>query len=183
MAMETRILKISSCKAGGSAGAQTLKYRVNLPSQWIRAMGLDGQEQELLMGFDGEQITIRKNFATEIDRFLAQAIAQGHDVFEYRYYNGDQLCSRIMADFTAYSIRVENQQDALVVHMAFGVTPNPSWPDFMAFLEERCVPSTREGLGDYLSTIGLDRYDPVSIVAVTQGRMAEDKQWLEVVKR
>ena len=50
----------------------------------------------------------------------------------------------------------------------------------MAFLEERCVPRQREGLQDYLEALGLDHYDPLEIVLRTEGRMAEDQQWLSV---
>ncbi len=181
--METRVLKLSSVKAGGSAGTNTLKYRLGLPSQWVKAMGLDGAEQDLLVGFDGTQITIRKNLTSQIDQFLGQAVAQNHKVWEYHYYNGKSLCSRIVADFTACAIRVENKPDALLIHTAFGATESPAWSDFIDFLEERCVPRKREGIADYLATLGLKKYDPVEITSAIQGRMAEDQQWLEVVER
>ena len=58
----------------------------------------------------------------------------------------------------------------------------PTWVDLMAFLEERCVPRQREGIREYLDTLGLDEYDPWEIVKHTQGRMAEDQQWIEVVE-
>ena len=51
-----------------------------------------------------------------------------------------------------------------------------------AFLEERCVPRQREGIREYLETLGLDEYDPWEIIKRTQGRMAEDQQWIEVVE-
>ena len=56
----------------------------------------------------------------------------------------------------------------------------PTWSDFEAFLEERCVPRQRAGLREYLEALGLEEYDPLAIVQRTQGRMAEDDQWMEV---
>ncbi|MEG0756709.1 MAG: Hin recombinase, partial [Oscillospiraceae bacterium] len=66
------------------------------------------------------------------------------------------------------------------VKTAFGNNPLPTWADFQAFLEERCVPRHRAGLREYLEAIGVDAYDPLTIVEKTAGRMAEDKQWLTV---
>ena len=53
--------------------------------------------------------------------------------------------------------------------------------DFQAFLEERCIPRQRAGLREYLEAIGVAEYDPLQIIRKTQGRMAEDQQWLEVL--
>ena len=67
------------------------------------------------------------------------------------------------------------------VKTAFGNNPRPSWADFQAFLEERCVPRQRAGLREYLEAIGVAEYDPLQIIQKTKGRMAEDQQWLEVL--
>ena len=40
----------------------------------------------------------------------------------------------------------------------------------------------REGIREYLDVLGLDEYDPWEIVKRTQGRMAEDQQWIEVAE-
>lgn len=40
----------------------------------------------------------------------------------------------------------------------------------------------REGIREYLDVLGLDEYDPWEIVKRTQGRMAEDEQWIEVAE-
>ncbi|MED9969369.1 MAG: hypothetical protein UFA98_05070 [Ruminococcus sp.] len=50
----------------------------------------------------------------------------------------------------------------------------------MEFLEERCIPRTRDGLKYYLDAIGVDEYNPFEIIKKTQGRMAEDHQWIEL---
>ena len=64
--------------------------------------------------------------------------------------------------------------------LPFGNNQNPSWEDYLHFLESRCIPRTRAGLREYLETIGVDHYDPLEIIRKTQGRMAEDDLWLTV---
>ena len=68
-----------------------------------------------------------------------------------------------------------------LLRTAFGNNLRPSWADFQAFLEERCIPRQRAGLREYLEAIGVAEYDPLQIIRKTQGRMAEDQQWLEVL--
>lgn len=65
-----------------------------------------------------------------------------------------------------------------LLHTAFGCNKAPSWEDYQAFLEDRCIPRARAGLRDYLATIGLEEYDPLEIIKKTSGRMAEDHQWI-----
>lgn len=40
----------------------------------------------------------------------------------------------------------------------------------------------RDGLRYYLQELGLDHYEPLAIVRKTQGRMAEDNCWLDIVE-
>ena len=40
---------------------------------------------------------------------------------------------------------------------------------------------TRKGLDYYLDAVGVPEYDPVLLVEKTQGRMAEDHKWLEII--
>ena len=67
-----------------------------------------------------------------------------------------------------------------IVKTAFGENGIPNWDDFERFLEERCMPKSRAGIREYLETIGVDEYNPIEIIKKTKGRMAEDKQWLEL---
>ena len=64
---------------------------------------------------------------------------------------------------------------------AFGVNETPSWEDFLDFLADRCNPKTRKGMDYYLDAVGVPEYDPVQLVENTQGRMAEDHKWLEII--
>ena len=34
---------------------------------------------------------------------------------------------------------------------------------------------------EYLEALGMDEYNPLEIIKRTQGRMAEDDQWIEVI--
>lgn len=55
--MEIRIKKITKLKPSGTAGKGSKRYRVELPSVWIEALGMD----ESLTGrfiFDGKSIKI-----------------------------------------------------------------------------------------------------------------------------
>ena len=68
-----------------------------------------------------------------------------------------------------------------VIHQAFGVKAKPNWEDFEYFLESRCFPRTRDHLKLVLRDLGLDSYDPLAIIEKTEGRMAEDKQWINLM--
>ncbi len=102
-----------------------------------------------------------------------------HDMQRFCFYDGQTLCTIITADFTTQQIWIQNECDTLV-KTAFGNNLTPSWADFQSFLEDRCIPWQRAGLREYLKGIGVDRYDPLQIIAKTAGRMAEDDQWLKV---
>lgn len=45
----------------------------------------------------------------------------------------------------------------------------------------RCFPRSRANLKEILRDIGVDSYDPLQIIEKTDGRMAEDKQWIEII--
>lgn len=104
---------------------------------------------------------------------------QAHTLREYQYYDKDTLCSIIDADFTTKQVRVENKVDS-ILDTAFGVNTEPTWDDFLIFLESRCIPRTRSGLNYYLDAVGGSEYDPIQLVEKTHGRMAEDHKWLKI---
>lgn len=179
--MERRELKISSGASGGTAAAGARTYRVTLPSNWIKQMGLDQEGSKVDVVFDGTSIVIRPKMEGDIASFQSQAINAGHSVVKYEYFDKENLCSTLICDFTVKNLRVKNHTEQLL-KTAFGILKNPDWKDFMEFLEERCVPKTRENIGYILNEIELAEYDPVQIVEKTQGRMAEDEQWLRITK-
>ena len=85
----------------------------------------------------------------------------------------------IEADFKKETIHIINYTNR-ILDTAFGVNENPTWDDFQMFLESRCFPRTRDKIKLQLKEIGLDFYDPLSIIDKTDGRMAEDDLWLKV---
>lgn len=91
----------------------------------------------------------------------------------------DECCTEILIDFKEQRIAIQNKTDDLL-HRAFGIKAKPTWEDFEEFLESRCFPRSREGLSLILEDLGLDFYDPLSIIEKTRGRMAEDAQWLKI---
>ena len=177
--MDRRSVKIMRRKAGGTAGKNAEKYSLDLPAGWLHTMGLS-KEERMEISFDGEKIIIRPLASTDPEVFRRNAEQKGHRLKEYRYYDGDILCTVILADFTAEQICIENKVVALL-DTAFGVNETPSWEDFLAFLADRCIPKTRKGLDRYLDAVGVPEYDPVQLVEKTQGRMAEDHKWLEII--
>ena len=181
MALEERRAKILINKAGGTAGPEAKSYRVALPSAWMKALGIRENDREVTLQFDGESITIRRPSAPGYAAFLNSARGQGHDLLLLRFYDGDTLCTKICADKTARQLAIENLvSDPLST--AFGVNVSPTWEEFQAFLESRCVPRARDGLRHYLKELGLDRYEPLAIIRKTQGRMAEDNCHLEITE-
>lgn len=91
----------------------------------------------------------------------------------------EECCTEILIDFREQKIAIQNETDNLL-HRAFGIKAKPTWEDFEEFLESRCFPRTREGISLILEDLELDFYDPLSIVEKTQGRMAEDAQWIKI---
>lgn len=104
---------------------------------------------------------------------------EGHEVVQYEYFDGEELCSTIVCDFTEKVVKVQNHTDQ-ILKTAFGISENPSWEEFLEFLEERCVPRSRDNVRGFLAGLGLFEYDPIAIVEKTHGRMAEDAQWLKI---
>lgn len=175
--MERRGAKINISMAGGTAGVGAKTCKVTLPSAWLSALGLGAARREVILSFDGEQITVSP--ALDMEEYARKKRLMGHRVLSLRYYDGDQLCTLIYADLTDHTVQVRNDTTDWV-KTAFGKKALPTWEDLSAFLEERCIPRGRAGLQDYLAGIGLNEYDPLEIVKKTGGRMAEDRQWLEV---
>ncbi|MCD7957667.1 MAG: Hin recombinase [Lachnospiraceae bacterium] len=91
----------------------------------------------------------------------------------------EELCTVILIDFRDQEVVIRNHTMD-VLHRAFGIIEKPDWAYFEEFLEERCFPKTRFQLSLILSDLGLDFYDPLAIIEKTQGRMAEDHQWIRI---
>lgn len=57
---ETRHGKISICKPGGTAGNGSKTYRLIIPNNWMNELNITPEDREVLLEFDGKQITIKK---------------------------------------------------------------------------------------------------------------------------
>lgn len=158
---EKRQAKLIVGKAGGTAGKGSKTYKVALPSKWVAALNLTDYKTEI--SFDGEKIIISSRLNT--DEFLKRKKALGHKLVKLDLYDKESLCTTIIADF--------------IIKTAFGNNEVPTWEDFQDFLEERCVPRSRGGIREYLEAIGVEEYNPFEIIKKTNGRMAEDYQWIK----
>lgn len=172
--MERRIAKLIVGKAGGTAGKGCKTYKVSIPSKWVAELCLRDSKMEI--AFDGEKIIISPHLS--MDEFLEKKKSLGHNLMKLEFYDSEILCTRIVADFTDETISHENTTEH-IVKTAFGKNAAPTWEDFQNFLEERCVPKSRSGIREYLETIGVESYEPLEIIKKTNGRMAEDNQWLK----
>jgi hypothetical protein len=179
--MEVRDARILINRAGGNASPEARSYRVTLPSNWMNALGVKEGHREVSLQFDGEAITIRLRAPAGYDAFLQNARQLGHELLILYVYDGSTLCTKICADRTARTLTIQNETKDLL-STAFGVIESPSWSDLESFLEDRCISRHRDGLDHYLAALGLDKYDPLEIIRKTDGRMAEDDQWIKIVE-
>lgn len=60
MTIENRQLKAIVGKAGGTAGSESLNYKMTIPSKWANEMGITKDNRDLNVSFDGKKITIEK---------------------------------------------------------------------------------------------------------------------------
>ena len=176
--MEKRLAKICINAAGGTAAKGAKTYKLTIPSTWIAAMGINEDNREVELTFDDDRIIVARPL--DMSQFAWRNLNKGHELKTFLYHDGCEIYTRILADFTDKTVCVENYTDNLI-KTAFGNNTMPTWDDFMEFLEERCVPRERTGIFEYLEALGLDEYNPLEIIKRTQGRMAEDDQWIEVL--
>ena len=175
--MEYRTGKIIVSSAGGTAATGSKTYKVSIPSLWIKEMGLNESKRDIEFMFDGNCIYIMAE--KSIEEFISQKKAIGHNLKKLSYYDDNELCTVICADFTDKMLKVKNHTDD-IVKTAFGNNKRPTWDDFMNFLEERCIPKSRSGIREYLEAIDVAEYNPLEIIRKTKGKMAEDSQWIEM---
>ena len=91
----------------------------------------------------------------------------------------DECCTQILVDFKHEKIAIRNTTDKIMLR-AFGINRNPTWEDFLEFLEDRCFPRTRDNLKLILRDLELDFYEPFNIIEKSKGRMGEDMQWIKI---
>lgn len=174
--MEKRTGNLIVQAPGGTAAKNSSTYKVALPSSWIKAMGFAEGERQIELHFDGTAISIARK--QTMQSFLDNGKLKNDKLMILSYYDGETLCTKIAANISERTLVAENYT-ADPISRAFGNNA-PTWEDLQSFLEDRCIPRTRGGLREYLEEIGVDTYAPLEIIQKTQGRMAEDNQWLKV---
>ena len=130
--MERRIVNLIVGKAGGTAGKDSKTYKVSLPSKWVAELGLTDTKMEI--SFDGERIIISPHLS--MDEFLEKKESLSHKLLKLEFYDGEILCTKIIADFTDETLSAQNTTEH-IVKTAFGKNETPIWDDFLNFLEAR----------------------------------------------
>lgn len=175
--MERRQGKVIIHASGGTASKGSSTYKVTLPSAWMKELGVNEQNRGVELTFDGNTISIVKRRAS--DEVVSERQADSNVGMKLKFYDRDLLCTTIIADTVKQTVTIQNHTDH-IIKTAFGNNCSPTWEDFMLFLEDRCIPRTRAGLREYLEQIGVEEYDPIEIIKKTEGRMAEDGQWIKI---
>ena len=175
--MERRQGKIIIHASGGTAAKGANTYKLTLPSAWMKEMGINESDREVELSFDGSIITIARRLS--VDEFISAKREQGHALMKLSYFDGEELCTTIIADNMERVLCIENHTDR-VIKTAFGNNAVPTWEDLQHFLEERCIPRARAGLREYLETIGVETERHGIVTAKLEGRMAEDEQWIRI---
>ena len=85
----------------------------------------------------------------------------------------------IDVNYKLKTVKIKNF-DSDPVNLAFGINLTPTFEDFEAFLESRCFPRQRDFMKLHLKELGLDYYDPLSIIRKTKGHLAGDYFELEI---
>lgn len=97
------------------------------------------------------------------------------------YMRNKEVFTSILVNFRDERIYIKNFTEH-PLKCAFGVKRNPTWDDFNYFLEERCVPRSRDHMKLILKDYGLTFHDPISIIEKTGGVMAEDDFCLKIYR-
>lgn len=88
-------------------------------------------------------------------------------------------------DMKVSTICVENENVRFVnyvdfpIYLPFGVRQEASYKDLLEFYEDRCFPRERANCRDLLHKLGLEEYEPESIVRETHGLQFDDFMWLQ----
>ena len=58
--MESKKMNVMINKAGGNAGSNSYNYRISIPTNWAKQLGVTLDDRAVDMEFDGEKIVIKK---------------------------------------------------------------------------------------------------------------------------
>lgn len=98
------------------------------------------------------------------------------------YMYKEQLCTIIDVDEMNEKVEIINYKDN-IMSRAFGSNLNPTYKEYLEFIESRCFPRTRDKMKLILKDLNIPFYDPMMIIEKTQGRMAEDDFWVKIERQ
>ena len=116
-----------------------------------------------------------------ISKYLNKPL-NGNYVMRLDFMFRQKVCTEIYVNFADRKIKIVNRTND-IMKRAFGVNENPDWNDFEQFLEERCFPKSRAFQKTILKKIGVDCYDALQILEKTDGRTAEDNQYIRFTRK
>lgn len=135
---------------------------------------------ELIKG--GMRISdVAKKYGTSrqvIGRYINKRDKNSHIVRMY-YMDGNKISTVIDADFKNKIVNIQNRTNDNLAR-AFGVIEKPTFAQFEEFLESRCVPRTRANIKYLLKDMGIDSYDPMQIIGVTNGKLHGDPYYIKM---
>lgn len=95
------------------------------------------------------------------------------------YMNNNNVSTVIDVDYINRKVKFRNYTEN-IVNRAFGVKDKISFEDYENFIKSRCFPDSRDKLKIELEKIDIPFYDPLMIIEKTQGRVADDDNWLMI---
>lgn len=116
-----------------------------------------------------------------ISKYLNKPL-NGNYVMRLDFMFRQKVCTEIYVNFADKKIKIVNRTND-IMKRAFGINENPDWNDFEQFLEERCFPKSRAFRKTILKKIGADGYDTLLILEKTDGRTAEDNQYIRFTRK
>ena len=128
---------------------------------------------EIAQTFNVSRQTISKYFNKPLN---------GNYVMRLDFMFRQKVCTEIYVNFADKKIKIVNRTND-IMKRAFGINENPDWNDFEQFLEERCFPKSRAFRKTILKKIGADGYDTLQILEKTDGRTAEDNQYIRFTRK
>lgn len=100
-----------------------------------------------------------------------------NDTVRLLYMSRDKVMTVIDVNDKEEKIKIKNFTNKIFFR-AFGINESPNWNNFQGFLEDRCVPRTRYNIDEILKDMGMTEYNSFEFIKRTQGRMADDKEWI-----
>jgi len=159
--------------AGESVTALALDYHVSRQTMSLYINGHNNTDTVLRLLSYREWIRKNASFAN-IDS------AENCNL-RIEFMHKDELCSEILVNEHTKKVYVKNHC-VNIVHRAFGVVDYPEWDDYEFFLKSRCIPADRFMVKNYLNVHNIPGYDCLAIIEETEGRMAEDCQWIRMYR-